>query len=147
MLDLNKNLTFRVSRVAQELANQASQLLKQHSVFSLSEWRMMVLLMRAEVISAAELVDMTRFDRALVSRTLKGMQERQLIELLPNPEDGRRQIIKVTVDGKKAFEEAEGVMKRRQDKILAQFDDSEVPMLFELLDRMHEVAQLRDFDE
>lgn len=147
MLDLNKNLTFRVSRVAQEFANQASYLLKQHSVFSLSEWRMMVLLMRGGVESAAELVDLTRFDRALVSRSLKGLQQRKLVELLPNPEDGRRQIIVVTAAGKEAFAEAEGAMKQRQDAIMAQFDEREVELLFELFDRMHHAAQLRDFDE
>lgn len=147
MLDLNRNLTFRVSRVAQEFANQASHVLKKHSVFNLSEWRMMVLIMRAEVESAAELVELTRFDRALVSRSLKSLQQRQLLELKPNPEDGRRQIIQVTAAGKQAFDQAEGAMKRRQDKIMGQFSAEEMEVLFDALDRMHAMAQLRDFDE
>lgn len=147
MLDLNQNLTFRVARLAQEFSNQSTYVLKKHSDFSLSEWRLMVLSVRGAVTSPAEVIEQTRFDRALVSRTLKSLQQRGMLSLTPDPNDGRKQIIGVTEAGRKAFLATEVVMQRRQEFIQNQLDKDELAQLMDVLERLHEVAKRRDIDE
>lgn len=147
MLDLNQNLTFRVTRLAQEFSNQSTYVLKKHSDFSLSEWRLMVLAVRAGVTSPAEVIEQTRFDRALVSRTLKSLQQRDMLSLTPDPNDGRKQIIGVTKAGRKAFLSVEKVMQKRQEFIKSQLEPQELAQLMDVLERLHEVAKRRDIDE
>ncbi|HCH22842.1 MAG TPA: hypothetical protein DE179_00920 [Oceanospirillaceae bacterium] len=144
MINLSKNLTFRLSRLSQEFANQASFLLKQHSDFSLSEWRLMVLFVRGSVVSSREVMEQTRFDRALVSRSLKSLENQGIVDVKPDPSDGRKQLVSVTPVGLKAFEHAEKVMQKRQDLIVNQYSSAELEQLFCLLERLEPVAKRRD---
>ena len=146
MLNINKNLTFRLNRLAQEFSNQATALLKQHSEFKLAEWRLMVLIMRADARTASAIIEQTRFDRALVSRLLKGMEKSGYITLETDPNDGRKQIIEVTDYAREAFLVTEKIMTQRQKALSEYLSGSELNALFNTLDKLHEVAKLREFD-
>ena len=146
MLNINKNLTFRLNRLAQEFSNQATALLKQHSEFKLAEWRLMVLIMRADARTASAIIEQTRFDRALVSRLLKGMERSGYITLETDPNDGRKQISEVTDYAREAFLVTEKIMTQRQKALSEYLSEAELNALFNTLDKLHAVAQFREFD-
>ena len=43
--------------------------------------------------------DLLQLDKGLLSRLLKGLEDEGLVTLAPDPEDGRRRIARLTLDG------------------------------------------------
>lgn len=72
------------------------------SPFSLAELRVMYELAHRERTVATDLVQELGLDAGYVSRLLKGLQRRRLVERRQAAEDGRRSVITLTASGRKA---------------------------------------------
>lgn len=67
-----------------------------------------------------------------LSRTLKNLEERELIERHPNPDDGRGVIIKLTAEGKESREIAKQVVLQFNQKIEEEFGLEKLRIFFEV---------------
>lgn len=67
-----------------------------------------------------------------LSRTLKNLEERELIERHPNPDDGRGVIIKLTQEGLESREVAKQVVLTFNKKIEEEFGTEKIKTFYEV---------------
>ncbi|MXV37933.1 MarR family transcriptional regulator [Flavobacteriaceae bacterium Ap0902] len=67
-----------------------------------------------------------------LSRTLKNLEGRGLIERHPNPEDGRGVIIKLTPDGLEHRNIAKRVVTKFNDTVRGEFGDEKIAIFYEV---------------
>ena len=67
-----------------------------------------------------------------LSRTLKNLEERELIERHPNPDDGRGVIIKLTAEGRESRDIAKQVVQQFNRNIEQEFGMEKLKVFFEV---------------
>ncbi len=143
--DLRNLMTFRFARIQARANAQAARILKSHTGISLSEWRMMVMVDVHGKITPAQIVRITNFDKALVSRTLKGMQQKGLLTIETSATDSRSHVIDFTPKGRDVHKRTKPIMQRRQETLAASLAPGELKVLFQSLDKID--AALDTFEE
>ena len=79
-LDLERYVPAFVTFIANKLSRTATLLYQKKFGVNVTEWRIMSLLAIEPGITAVRICNVIGFDKGPVSRTLAGMQKRQLIE-------------------------------------------------------------------
>ncbi|MFK7754739.1 MAG: MarR family winged helix-turn-helix transcriptional regulator [Sedimentitalea sp.] len=133
---LRERVSFRVSRLHARLNAQAARILARTAQISLSQWRVMVMIERAGEISASDIVRQTKFDKALVSRTIKSLVKQELVEVGVSQQDQRTHLIRFTKVGLQRFEQAWPHMLARQNTLIASLDDAEIAQFFATLSKI-----------
>lgn len=133
---LPKLITFRLSRLQARVNAQAGKILKKHANISLSEWRILVMIEASGKTTPAQIVRTTSFDKGLVSRTVKRMQERGLISVAISETDGRSHVIDFTPEGRSVFLRARPAMRARQEMFRQSLAPAELETLFLLFDKL-----------
>ena len=141
---LPKLITFRLSRLQARANAQAFRVLKKHAGISLSEWRIFVMIEANGKISPAQIGRLTGFDKGLISRTIKGMQEKGLLHIEASEADQRSHMIDFTSDGRALFERARPAMLRRQAMLHEAFDQVELDALFRAFDKLDQTLEEMD---
>ena len=133
---LPKLMTFRLSRLQARANAHAARLLKKNSGISLSEWRIFVIIETNGRITPTEIVRLTNFDKSLISRTIKGLQERGLICADTSDCDARSFEIDFTPAGLALFEKSKPVMRQRQQMFKDALTEEELEVLFRAFDKL-----------
>ena len=135
-VDLSKLLTFRLSRLQARANSHAAKILKQHAGISLSEWRVFVLIETFGKTTSAQIVRSTKFDKGQVSRTIKGMQQKGLLNIESSKTDQRSYEIDFSAKGLSLFEKARPAMRRRQDILMQSLGPEDREQLFRIFDKL-----------
>lgn len=134
--ELPKLMTFRLSRLQARANAQAARVLEKYAKISLSEWRIFVMIETNGSITPAQIVRLTQFDKGLVSRTIKRMQEKGLVRVEISELDHRSHLIDFTSEGFAVFEKARPVMRRRQELFREALEAEELEILFSAFDKL-----------
>ena len=85
--------------------------------------------------------------KASMTNTLAGLERGKLIEVRPNPKDGRGRLVYLTAAGRRIREEAIERITPEFDKIRKRFDAAKLAPLMPVLGELREVMDLyRDED-
>lgn len=133
---LQSLVTYRLSRLQARLNAQAQKLLEEHAGLSLSEWRVAVVLREAGEMSSADLVRLTQYDKAQISRTVRKLRGKGLVVDGNATADLRVTRIKLTPAGTGVIEKALPVMRDRQGALMAGLTPKEQRALFDTLDKI-----------
>ena len=76
-----------------------------HSALSLPEARVLYEIAHRESSTAAELGRDLRLDTGYLSRLLRALERRALIERAPSPADGRQSLLRLTAEGRATFDD------------------------------------------
>ncbi|MEM7438911.1 MAG: MarR family winged helix-turn-helix transcriptional regulator [Pseudomonadota bacterium] len=134
---LDDLITYRLARLQARLNAHAVGLLRQHSDLSLTQWRLLTSLRELGTSNLAELVRELQFDKAQLSRGIKGMSAAGLVEQSADEADSRKQVIRLTPKGIEEHERLTPVMRGRQTMIMAHLDDLDRIRFFEAIDAIH----------
>lgn len=93
--------------------------LQAHSLIELDE----------QPLSGLELATVLKVDKSSVSRILQGLKQQGLIEIYPNPVDGRSTLNQLTNDGRKQLEELNNLANAYNAQILQQLGSDEYQTL------------------
>ena len=135
---LQSLVTYRLSRLQARLNAQAQKLLEEHAGLSLSEWRVAVVLREAGEMSSADLVRLTQYDKAQISRTVHKLRGKGLIVDGRATPDMRVTRIKLTAGGIRVIDKALPIMRERQGSLLAGLTSAEQNALFDTLDKIND---------
>ena len=102
---------------------------------SIQELRAIGLLVRLGPQTASRLARLSRQDRANVSRTIKKLVEKKLVEKIENPEHKRSPLIWVTSGGMDFYKKLEPQLKSKSEQYVEDFSNEEKDMLITLLER------------
>src|ERR1044072_6291021 len=99
VLDLDRYVPALVTFIANKLSRSATALYQKRFAVNITEWRILALLAIEPAISAARICHVIGFDKGPVSRTRAAMEERGLVAIRPDREDGRTHSISLTAKG------------------------------------------------
>jgi len=136
--DLNQHLTYRIARLQAKLSAQASELLKDHLSLSLSEWRALAVLYNPEVETQKDVLLAMGLDKGQISRTIKRLEEKGLIQTDKSTADNRLRKISLTPSGVDTVDKMFPIMMQRQAHLQNGFTSEELKQLFNFLNRLEE---------
>lgn len=133
---LRELVTVRIVRLNAKLTAQAARILKKSAGLTPAQWRVMFMIHDNGAMSPAQIVRMIGMDKGQLSRTIKLMIDTGLLRSTSSASDQRSFELSLTEVGRAMFERAQPRMRRRQNRLMGTFTDSEREMLFSLLDRL-----------
>jgi DNA-binding MarR family transcriptional regulator len=107
----------------------------------MSEWRTMAVLGPYKAMSASEIVELSSMDKVSVSRAIKGLQQHGYIKRDIDGDDKRRAVLRLTLDGRKAFSDLVPRVKQRETQCLDGLSKAERTTLISLMDRVRMNAE------
>ena len=93
----------------------------------------LIVLERSAPETQAEIADGLGYDRGTLVGLLDELEEQKLVERKRDPEDRRRQLVRITADGKRTLTKLRALSKRLEDEFLAPLDAEQREQLHALL--------------
>ncbi len=137
VLDLDRYVPALITFIANKLSRSATVLYQKRFGVNVTEWRILALLAIEPEISAARICHVIGFDKGPVSRTLAVMEERGLVTIRADRQDGRTHSISLTPKGTATHDRVIAVALERERHLLSCLRKGEREMLIELLRRVH----------
>ena len=100
------------------------------------EWRVIAILGEGMPLTAQALSDSAAMDKVSVSRAVRTLEERGLVERENNAADRRSRLLHLTDAGRRVYEEITPVALGQEAALLSEFSDREIEVLASLLDRL-----------
>lgn len=104
-LTLSAFLPYQLSITSNAVSDLIARAYRGKFALKIPEWRVMALLGEAEVATQRELVAATAMDKVTVNRACKALEERALINRVPNTKDGRSHHLALTKSGRDLYEQ------------------------------------------
>ncbi|KPF98159.1 MarR family transcriptional regulator [Rhodopseudomonas sp. AAP120] len=136
-LDLERYVPAFITFIANKLSNSATAFYQREFGVNVTEWRIMSLLAIEPGIAAARICQVIGFNKGPVSRTLTDMQQRGLIAIRTDPNDGRSHSISLTAKGRATHDKVIVAALDRERRLMSCLDKGEQEVLIEMLRRLH----------
>jgi DNA-binding MarR family transcriptional regulator len=137
LVDLDRYVPALITFIANKLSRSATVLYQKRFGVNVTEWRILVLLAIEPGIPASRICHVIGFDKGPVSRTLSLMQERGLVTIKADPNDGRSHSIAMTPKGRAIHNQIMVVALERERRLLGCLNKEEREVLIGLLGRVH----------
>jgi DNA-binding MarR family transcriptional regulator len=125
-------ITVRIVQLAEVISRGASQVFETRFGVKNTELRILVHLGRGP-LAVNELARRTHVDKGWISRSLKGLEDRGLVERTPHPTDSRASLVRLTDEGEALTRSFAPVAAARNRRLLAGLDEGEVRRTFDAL--------------
>lgn len=127
-------LTKRLSTLMSTLRREVTLPYARSADLSIVEWRLLSLAAHSGSLPFGELVTQSTSDKAQVSRTVRLLEQRGLVELRPETEASRKKLVcVVTVAGMRVYDEIIRYARRAQAQTLLILSRDERETLFRAL--------------
>jgi DNA-binding MarR family transcriptional regulator len=137
-LELDRYVPALITFIANKLSNSATALYQRKFGVNVTEWRIMALLAIEPGIPASRVCHVIGFNKGPVSRTLAVMQDRGLITVRSDPNDGRTHSIALTAKGRATHDKVIVAALARERRLLSCLSPAERELLIDLLRRLHD---------
>ena len=117
---------------------------KLHSGLDGAAYGLLVLLDDAGPLRASDVVVKLGLDKSTVSRQVSSLVDLGLVDRQADPDDGRAQVLNISVDGHRRLSELREKRRARWEADLADWDTSDVAVLGELLGRLNRIGEARE---
>src|SRR5215469_16402174 len=109
--------------------------LEEYEQFGLGPYHYAILALLDEGVpeTQAAIADALGYDRGTLVGLLDELEEQKLVERKRDPDDRRRQLVRITADGKRALDKLRALSKRLEDEFLAPLDSEQRDQLHALL--------------
>jgi DNA-binding MarR family transcriptional regulator len=134
-------LPYRLSLLTNTVSQGiASSYRKQHDI-SVTEWRILAVLGRFPGLAAKEIANRTAMDKVAVSRAVKSLVEKKLLQRIIDPSDRRRQALHITPEkGWKLLQKVIPLAKNYEQQLLDALTAGEKAALFVALEKLQSKA-------
>ncbi|MEL8055965.1 MAG: MarR family transcriptional regulator [Pseudomonadota bacterium] len=99
VLSLDDSWTYKTVLLADLISRKVSTVLHEVSDLNLSQWRVMIAVADQPGRTASAVVDLTPMDKGIVSRAVRTLVEKEIIERRSSKEDGRLSHLFLTASG------------------------------------------------
>ena len=138
--DLTHHLTYRIARLQARLNAQATEILKQNTDISLSEWRILAILIDPEIASQKDMLKAMGLDKGQVSRTIKRLEAKNYIISEHDDADNRKRQISLSDSGRELVVQILPLMIKRQAYLKSPFNEDELNSLYEFITKLEHKA-------
>jgi DNA-binding MarR family transcriptional regulator len=116
-------ISHRVLVLSNTLALAAGRYYPRRFGVRLAEWRVIDALHAGRGITANQVSQWLKTDKAWVGRSVERLIRARLVRSRPDPRHGRRKLLTLTAKGERAYRGIAAAARRRNDNLLAGFDE------------------------
>ncbi|CAB3961611.1 MULTISPECIES: MarR family winged helix-turn-helix transcriptional regulator [Burkholderia] len=143
--DLRDLVSFQLRQLTNIYTKGSSSAYERRFNLTMNEWRCIALLHGRRGISMNRLAEHAQFDRGLTSRTVRGLEERGLVEREADEHDGRGVVISLTDAGRTLVAEVFPVADERNSRLLSCLTKAERDILPSILEKLtHQARAMLD---
>ncbi len=124
-------VTVRIVQLAEIIARGASQVFEQRFGVKNTELRILIQLGGKQPLAVNELARRTRVDKGWISRSLRGLEKRGLVQRMDHPTDSRASQVSLTPKGDQLIRDFAPVAAARNQRLLASLEEGEVHRILE----------------
>ncbi|MBK6652172.1 MAG: MarR family transcriptional regulator [Betaproteobacteria bacterium] len=117
-MDLDAFLPYQLAVLAEAVSRSMSQIYAQRFDLSRDEWRVLAALHDAPPTRTASVIEQTTLDKVSVSRALRRMEDKALVERMTDPQDARGYLIRLTPAGRSLFRKIVPMVQAREQFLL-----------------------------
>ncbi len=129
-------VTFRLARLVAINVRAGQHWTSRLFELSLNESWLLAVTHAHQAVRAGDMADLLVMDKSQLSRLIKSLTAKKLIQSIPDPEDARATILSVTRKGHALHDRILGEVLRRNENVLAPLSPEEVTQLNDLLARL-----------
>ena len=143
-LDLDHYITYSLSVIDNMLALGAYRVYRKRFGINVTEWRVLASLALYAPMTANDICQLTRTDKAPVSRGVAGLMEAGLVRREVDPKDKRRILLALTPKGRQTHDRILPVALEREDRLLAALTPEEIDEFRRILKKLRRQAATLD---
>lgn len=136
VIELENFLPYQVILLADRVSRQSAAIVKRFRDMNLSQWRVLAAVAEAEGRTANEVVAVTPMDKGLVSRAVKSLIERRLIERRASDSDGRVGHLYLTRRGQRTYREIARDVRAMESDMLDAMGDKDARTMQRAMKRL-----------
>ena len=140
--DFIDSAIFKLLMVSSLLARPFTEHVGPENDLTLPEWRALIALNAKGQSSNTEISELTGLDAMTISRALDRLHRRARIERIRDPQDGRRQLNRLTASGRSTYRSVLKGARLRQQAMTEDWQADEIRTFETALDRI--IAHLRE---
>lgn len=141
-MDLSRFFPYRVAVLAESVSQCLAQVYSERFGLTRDEWRVLAALAEAGTVKTAHVIQSTALEKMRVSRAAARMEAADLIERLPDPDDGRGWLLRLKPAGRALHQKIVPVVQAREAFLLEALSAQERAALDRALDKLQTRAQL-----
>lgn len=135
-------LPYRLSLLTNTVSQGIAQSYRQEHDISVIEWRILAVLGRFPGLTASEVVERTAMDKVAISRAVKSLMEKGLLQRKTDKVDRRRMRLYITpVAGQRVLSEVVPRAQQYEQRLLEGLSDSEKKDLNNIIKRLQKRAE------
>jgi len=141
LFELNEFLPYRLSLLTNTISAGIARGYRDRHAISVIEWRIMAVLGRYPGLTASEIGERTAMDKVAISRAVKSLVERRLLERVTDRNDRRRMPLQLSSGpGRKLLEEILPLAQTYEKQLLATLTPDEQDALSKTLKKLQSKA-------
>ena len=135
-LQLERFLPYRLSILSNTISQEIARDYQQRYDLSVTEWRVMAVLARFEMLSAGEVAQRTAMDKVAVSRALARLVASGRVIRRTHTGDKRRAVLRLSARGWKIHDTVAPLAREHESGLLAKLNAEERAWLERILDKL-----------
>ena len=132
---LFNSLIFKINRLSSLYFKSSSRYYQRQFGMGVPEVRLLNIVGSLPWASAQQVVEMSSMDKGLVSRALGNLIKRGHLRRLPDPQDRRRLVLKLTATGEEVYRRITAAKRSRHLRAVSGLTPAECRQLYRLLDK------------
>lgn len=137
-LRLQDYLPYRLAATSNRVSRLIARAYQDQFGVTIWEWRVIAILGEGMPMTAQAISDSAAMDKVSVSRAVRTLEARGLVERENNAADRRSRLLHLTADGRQVYDEIAPVALDQEAALLSEFSAREIELLARLLDRLRE---------
>lgn len=142
VLDMARYVPALLIHISNKMSNGANATYRRLFGVGVTEWRVLSQLAIEPHIPAQRICEVIGFDKAIVSRVVRSLQDLGHVRVSADGADNRRHRISLTTKGRQLHDRIIRVALERERRLLSDLTAREVDQLCDLLSRLHAKVQL-----
>tara|TARA_Y100001956_G_C4095034_1_gene174782 strand:- start:755 stop:1174 length:420 start_codon:yes stop_codon:yes gene_type:complete len=137
MLEITEFLPYQLVHLANKVSDDFANVYKEQADLTSPQWRVMAHLAQSS-FTAKQLIDLARIDKSTISRAIKQLESRGLIELKADEKDKRSKVLFLTKEGREIYKKLSVSAKAWEKSLLKDLSEQERVTLKAVLHKLNE---------
>lgn len=135
MFNLDTFLPYRLSILSQAVSGLIANEYESKFGLTINQWRSLVIIQTHQPVTAKDIGSITLLDKMVISRALKALKKRSLINSTPGS-DARSQILSLTKTGQKIYNEVIPIAQDYESRLLNSLTTDQQSALEVIIDKL-----------
>ncbi len=137
MLEITEFLPYQLVHLANKVSDDFANVYKEQADLTSPQWRVMAHLAQSS-FTAKQLIDLARIDKSTISRAIKQLESRGLVELKADERDKRSKVLFLTKEGREIYKKLSVSAKAWEKSLLKDLSEQERVTLKAVLHKLNE---------